>query len=165
MYQKILVAVENSEIGQYIFEQGVNLAKASNAEIMLLHVISPVEDPYITPIFLQPDTTYPGWQTESMDNYIQHWEKLKQEKLEWLRSLTDAAINIGVKAGFTQKMGDPGRTICEIARSWSADLIMVGRRGRAGLSEFLLGSVSNYVLHHAHCSVLVIQGQTLSSTV
>jgi phage terminase large subunit GpA-like protein len=33
---------------------------------------------------------------------------------------------------------------------------MVGHRGRTGLSEFLLGSVSNYVMHHAPCSVLVV---------
>lgn len=47
--------------------------------------------------------------------------------------------------------------ICELARNWNADLIILGRRGRTGLSELLLGSVSNYVLHHAPCSVLTVQ--------
>ncbi|MEO0350033.1 MAG: universal stress protein, partial [Cyanobacteria bacterium P01_A01_bin.15] len=41
---------------------------------------------------------------------------------------------------------------------WNADLIMMGRRGRSGFSELLLGSVSNYVMHHAPCSVLTVQG-------
>lgn len=36
----------------------------------------------------------------------------------------------------------------------------MGRRGHKGLSEILLGSVSNYVVHHAPCSVLVLQGLT-----
>ncbi|MFM7578374.1 MAG: universal stress protein, partial [Microcystaceae cyanobacterium] len=36
------------------------------------------------------------------------------------------------------------------------DVIVVGHRGRWGLSEILLGSVSNYVFHHAHCPVLVV---------
>ncbi|MBD2345571.1 universal stress protein [Anabaena subtropica] len=161
MYQKILVAIDNSDMGQHIFEQSVDLAKATAAEIMLLHVVSPLEDPYISPIFLQPDTIYPAWQAESMDHYIQHWEKQKQEKLDWLRSLTDTAINVGVKAGFAQKMGDAGRIICELALNWPADLIIVGRRGLAGISEFFLGSVSNYVLHHAPCSVLAMQGKIL----
>jgi nucleotide-binding universal stress UspA family protein len=80
-----------------------------------------------------------------------------------LRSLTNKAINAGVKTGFTQNMGDAGRIICEVARSWPADLIMLGRRGRAGLSEFFLGSVSNYVIHHASCSVMVIQGKMPST--
>jgi len=37
-------------------------------------------------------------------------------------------------------------------------VIMIGRHGRTGLAEFFLGSVSNYVMHHAPCSVLTIQG-------
>ncbi|MGC1393382.1 MAG: universal stress protein [Coleofasciculaceae cyanobacterium] len=36
-------------------------------------------------------------------------------------------------------------------------MVVVGRRGRTGLAEAFLGSVSNYVVHHAPCSVLVIQ--------
>ncbi|MGF1673753.1 MAG: universal stress protein, partial [Rivularia sp. (in: cyanobacteria)] len=51
----------------------------------------------------------------------------------------------------------PGYMICNVARSREVDLIVVGRHGRTGLSEFFLGSVSNYVLHHAPCSVLTIQ--------
>ena len=43
-----------------------------------------------------------------------------------------------------------------MANSWQADMIIVGNRGRSGLSEFFLGSVSNYVMHHAPCSVLVV---------
>jgi hypothetical protein len=35
----------------------------------------------------------------------------------------------------------------------------MGRRGRTGISELLLGSVSNYVTHHATCSVLIVQGK------
>jgi len=46
--------------------------------------------------------------------------------------------------------------ICELAIDWNADLIMMGRRGRSGIAEFFLGSVSNYVLHHAPCSVQIV---------
>ena len=44
-----------------------------------------------------------------------------------------------------------------LAKDWNADLIIMGRRGLTGLSEMFLGSVSNYVVHHASCSVLLIQ--------
>jgi nucleotide-binding universal stress UspA family protein len=53
--------------------------------------------------------------------------------------------------------GDPGHSICESAQNWGADLIVLGRRGRTGFAEAFLGSVSNYVVHHASCSVFVIQ--------
>jgi nucleotide-binding universal stress UspA family protein len=164
MYQKILVAIDNSEMAQYVFDQGVFLAKAANAEMMLLHVLSPLEDPYISPVFTQPDTIYPTVQTTPMDSYMQDWERLKQQRLDWLKSLSDKAISAGVKTGFTQNLGDAGRIICEVARNWPADLILVGRRGRTGLSEFLLGSVSNYVLHHAPCSSLIVQGTIPNKT-
>ncbi|MCZ8054719.1 MAG: universal stress protein, partial [Microcystis sp. LE19-12.2C] len=49
------------------------------------------------------------------------------------------------------------KTICKVAREENIDLIVIGRRGRSGLGELFLGSVSNYVLHHAPCSVLIVQ--------
>jgi len=61
-----------------------------------------------------------------------------------------------VDAEFTQNTGSPGRVICEIAKAWQADLIILRRRGYSGLTEMLLGSVSNYVLHHAPCSIHVV---------
>ncbi|MEA5514450.1 universal stress protein [Nodularia sp. UHCC 0506] len=158
MYHKILVAIDKSEMTQYVFEQSVFLAKAADAQIMLLHVLSPLEDPYISPVFTQPDTIYPSVQTTPLDTYIQEWEELKKQRLDWLRSLSDTATNAGVKTEFTQNLGDAGKIICEVARNWPADLIIVGRRGRTGISEFLLGSVSNYILHHAPCSILTVQG-------
>lgn len=48
--------------------------------------------------------------------------------------------------------------ICDVARSWKADLIVLGRRGYSGVKELFLGSVSNYVLHHTPCSILTVQG-------
>jgi nucleotide-binding universal stress UspA family protein len=160
MFDKILVAVDKSDSSQYIFDQALFLAQASEAEMMLLHILSPLEDPYINPIFLQPETIYPTLHTDTMNQYMRAWDQLRQERLNWVRSLTQQAVKAGVKAEFTQTVGDAGRTICELGLNWSADLIILGRRGRSGISEVVLGSVSNYVLHHAHCSVLIVQGLT-----
>ncbi|MEL6786783.1 MAG: universal stress protein, partial [Cyanobacteria bacterium J06607_15] len=52
---------------------------------------------------------------------------------------------------------NPGRTICDRAQTWSVDLILVGSRGLTGAKEVMLGSVSNYVTHHAPCSVLIVR--------
>ncbi|NEQ55624.1 MAG: universal stress protein, partial [Leptolyngbya sp. SIO3F4] len=62
----------------------------------------------------------------------------------------------GINASGCLLSGSPGAKLCETAQSWNADLIIVGNRGFSGISELLIGSVSNYVLHHAPCSVLVI---------
>jgi nucleotide-binding universal stress UspA family protein len=85
----------------------------------------------------------------------------EQEELEWLRSLNQSFLDAGLKAEITQLQGDVGRIICQVAEDWSADVIALGRRGRSGMGELFLGSVSNYVLHHAPCSVLTVQGKSV----
>ena len=87
----------------------------------------------------------------------QETEKVRQHIEQWLRSCCHEAMARGISTEFDLKIGDAGSAICDLAKGWEADLIVIGRRGRTGLSELLLGSVSNYVLHHAPCSVLVIQ--------
>ena len=52
--------------------------------------------------------------------------------------------------------GAPERRLVEIAEEWGADLIVVGSHGR-GFWGRLLGSVSDGVVHHAPCSVLVVR--------
>lgn len=98
--------------------------------------------------------------TEALQNYLEQWEELKEQSLSMLRSYTDEATAAGVKAEFSQNLGSLGRTICELAHTWGADLIVTGRRGHSLLQEALLGSVSNYVMHHAPCSVLTVHHQT-----
>ncbi|NET02440.1 MAG: universal stress protein [Sphaerospermopsis sp. SIO1G2] len=164
MFQRILVALDKSETSQYIFEQAMSTAGANESELMLLHVLSPSENPYTNSIFLQAETIYPTLHTDTVVQYMQAWNELKQERLRWIQSLAQTAVENGIETEFKQTVGDAGRIICELALSWLADLIIVGRRGRSGISEAFLGSISNYVLHHAHCSVLTVQGLTTSNT-
>jgi nucleotide-binding universal stress UspA family protein len=77
--------------------------------------------------------------------------------MERLESYATEARAINIKAEIFQSLGDAGRTICETAKNYAADVIVMGRNQKSMLSEIFLGSTSNYVLHHAPCSVLVIQ--------
>jgi nucleotide-binding universal stress UspA family protein len=64
-----------------------------------------------------------------------------------------------VPGGITQEAvwGHPAETVCERAKTQSADLIVMGSRGRAAFTELVLGSVSSQVLHHAPCPVTVVR--------
>lgn len=163
MYTKILVAIENNQIGSDVFNEALALAKANNARLMLVHIMSPFDERYVNPISMDPYSFYPALHSEAITQTLKQWDTLKQEGVNFLTQLCQQAIAQGITAEYTQNIGDAGRLICEIARKRDADLIIVGRRGRAGLSEFFLGSVSNYVLHHAHCSVLTVQGITAAT--
>ncbi|HAC64709.1 MAG TPA: universal stress protein, partial [Cyanothece sp. UBA12306] len=90
-------------------------------------------------------------------------EEFEQIGLNTLKSRHEEAIQAGVKAEYQQIAGTPGKSICKVAAEWKADLIVVGHRGLSGLKELLLGSVSNYVLHHAPCSVLIVQPKKVNN--
>ena len=79
-------------------------------------------------------------------------------------SSTSSAIAAGLQTEFSQITGQPSSTICEFARSCQADAIVIGRRGRSGLQEMFLGSVSNYVVHHAPCSIMLVQTPILEES-
>ncbi|KAL1545589.1 universal stress protein in QAH/OAS sulfhydrylase 3'region-like [Salvia divinorum] len=56
--------------------------------------------------------------------------------------------------------GDPKEMICGVAEQMKVDLIVIGSRGFGKIKRALMGSVSNYVIHHAKCPVLVVKMPT-----
>jgi nucleotide-binding universal stress UspA family protein len=163
MFNKILAAIDASESSKKVFDEALSLAKLSNAQLMLLHVLSPLDEGYPTLMFPGAADVYPNLYDEIIKSYKSQWQEFEEQNLNILRSLATETDKAGITAEFSQNTGDAGKTICNVASSWRADLIVMGRRGHKGLSELLLGSVSNYVIHHASCSVLTIQGNMLST--
>ena len=159
MFHKFLVAIDTSALGKEVFDEALFLAKASKGSLMLLHVLSGEEQSRQNiPILPRQDYyPYPVMSKKTLEFNQEQWEALEKQGLDLLQSCTDEATLEGVSTEFIQPSGNPGRTICNIARTWGADLIVVGRQGVSGLSELAVGSVSNYVLHNAPCSVLTVQ--------
>ncbi|MDZ7955955.1 universal stress protein [Nostoc sp. DedQUE09] len=159
MFHKILVAIDTSASAKDVFDKALFLAKASKGSLMLLHVLSGEEQNKVNiPILPRQDYyPYPVMSKKTLEFNQQQWEVLEKQGLELLQSCTNEATLTGVSTEFIQSPGNPGQTICKLASTWGADLIVVGRQGLSGWSELALGSVSNYVLHNAHCSVLTMQ--------
>lgn len=159
MFKKIIVAVSPSLPSEHVLDEAIAIAKLGTATVMLLHVLSPMEEGYPTPVYPGPDSVYPGLHEQAIRAYAEQWEAYQQNAIGFLKKLTEDVSQTGIAVEFTQNAGDPGKAICELAKTWDADLIILGRRGHSGLKELFLGSISNYVLHHAPCSVLTIQGE------
>lgn len=70
------------------------------------------------------------------------------------QAMAEAAGIEGVNT--VSALGDPAHEIVAAAKAAGADLVVVGRRGLSGLTELVLGSVSQKVLHHAATDVLVV---------
>lgn len=157
MFHRILVALDQSELSQQALSAAIAMAKALNAQLMLVHVLSPVDANYPSPVFAIQGA-YPMFQGGELEAHLQLLRTLEEQGLEFLKTQTEIATAAGVTTEFTQALGDPSHAICSLARTWDANLIIIGRRGYKGLGELMMGSISNYVFHHAPCSVLTIQG-------
>lgn len=68
------------------------------------------------------------------------------------------ATGMKIVPGETTPEGDPRVVLLAQAKEWDADLIVLGSYGRRGMDRILMGSVSESVALHAHCSVEVIRG-------
>lgn len=155
--QKILVALEHSDMSDLVFARALTLAKALNARIMLVHVVSAEES--ISPRMMPTGLMMGGYSeiaSVNFDRFRQEWQTYVNRGNEMLQARVQQAAQVGITAEFQQLSGGTGIQICESAKTWNADLIVIGRRGYSGLKEFIMGSVSNYVLHHAPCSVMII---------
>ncbi len=154
MINRILVAIDRSQRNKFIFDSAVSLAKTIDATLMLVHVLSEDEAGYpVLPTYAY----YPMLDDRDYEAYQKKLAQYKQWGIDFLQNLTEKATEAGVETEYTQLTGHPGRTICELAHNWEADLILIGSRGLKGLKEMFLGSVSNYVTHHAPCSVLIVR--------
>ena len=161
MYSKILVALDNSPASDALFDQ----AQATDGALLLVHRLSKQEESSPLPMSARLNNIYwaPGTELD-LEAWRQAWTRYENESLDRLRRYAATANTAGVPTEFRQLIGNPAIVICKAAQEWGADLILIGNRGRTGLSELVLGSVSNHVMHRATCSVLVMKATILSPT-
>jgi len=143
---KILLAIDDSKFSETAVRTLAAEHNPAKSLVRILHVVEPVELPYY------PELTAP---------YPVSLSDINKKRMEAGRRLVDRAAARLRAAGFqtdTTVRPGPGRSlIVDIARKWHADLIVVGSHGRKGLARILLGSVSDYVAHHAPCSVQIVR--------
>jgi nucleotide-binding universal stress UspA family protein len=139
---RILLAIDESEYSDRATE--ITLArpwpKGSTVRVLCVaQVYIPIPSPY------------------GMQNY----EDVTEMLLKRAQAVVDraAALLAGIGASIETcvREGDPRTEIVEEAKDWSADLIVVGSRGRTGMQRWLVGSVAEHVVRHAPCSVEVVR--------
>ena len=161
MYQKILVAIDNSAMSTEVFTQALDLAKVMQSSMLLVHSLSGEDESSPIPLGHRLDSIYWAPGTEiNLETWKAEWRHYEAHSLEQLQQLAGEANAAGVQTEFRQLLGRPGKVICTAAQQWEADLIVMGSHGRSGLTEMMMGSVSNYVMHRAPCTVLVLKSST-----
>ncbi len=102
----------------------------------------------------------PGMYGEMLDTYTHahHDSARLHERLA--HSTAELLAESGLATVPETRDGDAATTIVRVAEDRHADLIVMGTRGRTGLTRIILGSVARNVLLHAHCSVLIAREHT-----
>lgn len=141
MFSKILAPVDGSDNSFRALDQAIFLAKSTGAGVTAMHVIE------------NPPTVYVESQkllNELLANY-------RAESAKVLDRCKQVADKSGVKIETVIAEGDAASNIVGYAHKENFDLIIIGSRGLGRFKEMVLGSVSNKVLHHAKCSVLIVK--------
>ncbi|MGD1941462.1 MAG: universal stress protein [Leptolyngbyaceae cyanobacterium] len=156
MLSNILVAIDKSVASHQAFDTALALAKALGAQLTLVHAL----DVFAPTSPQRPQVSANSYSIELdtlvRENYDRQWDEFVQHYDSLLKQQQAQAEAMGVNCTYLQPYGRPGPAICRAAKDSQVDLIVVGSHARKGLSEMLLGSVSNHITHHAPCSVMVI---------
>ena len=135
-WKKIVVATDGSKFSEIAAERAVSLAKAYGGELVVVSVVDVPAEFY-------------GEAPDAWDNLVikakGYTEKVKQ--------LADGS---GVKARTVVKESGTWQAIIDVATEVRADAIVMGSHGKTGLKRLLMGSVTEKVIGHAPCNVLVI---------
>lgn len=144
-YQHILVPVDGSETAYAAIGQAADLAKAFNAKITAVQVLT--LDPYIAAEYITAQQT---------NDLIERARK----SLE--KDLADAKakfLELGVEVETQLLEGQSiSAEIVKASQTSNADLIVIGSHGRTGIKKLLLGSVAQSVLAEATAPVLIVRG-------
>ena len=144
------MAIDRSGYKERIINFTISLAKPLGAEIIAIHVID-------------KSTIVPA--TDAYGNYI-GGDQIQATEDE-LRKQADEILSEAKLLGDKEKVKvdkaivvanySCAAAIIDYAKKNNVDLIVVGTKGMTGLKHFLLGSVANNIISHAHCPVLAVK--------
>jgi nucleotide-binding universal stress UspA family protein len=151
----LLLAIDHSESAERAIQEVLRRPWPTDLRIRVLSVMDedPGSTPAEVPVPSAPVGEVPPWPAGTLatrgllDANARHIAEAAAQRL--------AAQKL--RAEICVREGSPGPEIVEAAKDWPAELIVVGSRGLGPIKRLLLGSVANYVVNHAHCSVLVVR--------
>ena len=142
---KILIAIDGSDFSQAALKSVIARPWPPSTEVKVLNVVEPPS------LLMGREMSGPDPEFETVWNALR--EQAKAIVLKAAEKLRAANFNVSTEL----VEGDPKSQIIDQANEWHADMIVLGSHGWSGLKRFLMGSVSEGVARHAHCSVEIVR--------
>jgi len=142
--KEILVPIDFSDCSKKALRYAIPLAKEHKASITLAYVV-----PAISGAFGE----YGAFDAAAIT------KEMREGAERELATLIVDEVRGVVAADTLVRTGSPAQEIIAIAKKLPADMIVVSTHGRTGLKHALLGSVTERVVRHAPCPVLVVREQ------
>ena len=140
---KIVVAVDGSEHAHHAVAWCAKYAEKLDAEVIAVFTRS------------SRRCTRPASDTARLRSSTHPSRKRSSKRVlneSWCAALSEAKVSFKSVA----QVGYPSNVICAIAKSEDADLVVVGRRGRGGFAELMLGSTSHQLAHHVGRPLVIV---------
>lgn len=141
MYKKILVPLDGSPLAEAVLPHAEALAKSEHAEIVILRIPNVPTSEFLARDPMIAELIYKDLKKESEDYVHNKVAELKRDNIQ--------------VTGIT-KDGPVPETILDVADETHADMIAMSTHGRTGVSRWLMGSVADKIIHHAHIPVMLI---------
>ena len=140
MYQRILVALENSTADRTILAHVAELAKLTGAELLLVHVAD-------------------GWAARNFDQLkLRESEEMKSDRA-YLEQVRGDLVARGLTVNTKLAMGDPATELIKAAEEQRVDLIAMSTHGHRFLSDIIRGATADKVRHMVKIPVLLLRAQ------
>ncbi len=150
---KILIATDGSDFSRAAVAKCAQMLKLSeNPQIKIISVYE-----QMAPMAAEPFAISAQYYQEMMDLARKQCETFAADSAEQIKKILPGS-NSNVETEV--RLGAPARVIVDEAKDWNADLIVVGSHGRSFWGRLTLGSVSDAIVHHASCSVLVARADS-----
>lgn len=146
MLKEIVVGTDGSDLALKAARVAGEIARKFQANLTLLSVFDLSN--MVAPYEGGPDTV------PYMETMLQMGEEM-QDNVQ--RRTGEVLKELEVPFHVRRETGHPVETIVRVAEEQKADLIVLGSRGLGTFKRLRLGSVSDGVLHHAHCPVLIVR--------
>jgi nucleotide-binding universal stress UspA family protein len=137
--RRVLLGTDLSRTSELATDRAFDLARRYGAELLVVSVIDPGDLP------------------QEAGRIGSRWDEVRDRRHAAAQELVARGRAMGLTVSFLVWTGDPGESIVSAAEAESVDLVVVGTHGRGTIGRLLLGSVSDHVVRHAPCPVLVVR--------